>query len=189
VIFSNQTEALVMALYWAPRTRSLRALWVLEEAGAPYQRVRINLSASEQKSAEFRAINPMAKVPALTDGTLAIAESGAICAYPRRQKIGARRRSEAMSSKTRTNERACPPDRSGKFLLKLSHHRRHHDEFGEETSAATVVIKPCLSLHRLATLRFIGAMRRHGRRVLAMASRSDHKGPMLRFPKPALLVR
>ena len=65
----------------APRTRSLRALWVLEEAGAPYQRVRIDLSAGEQKGAEFRASNPMAKVPALTDGTLAIAESGAICAY------------------------------------------------------------------------------------------------------------
>jgi glutathione S-transferase len=79
--FSNQMEALMMTLYWAPRTRSLRALWVLEEAGAPYQRVRIDLSAGEQKSAEFRAINPMAKVPALTDGTLAIAESGAICAY------------------------------------------------------------------------------------------------------------
>jgi glutathione S-transferase len=81
VIFSNQTEALMMTLYWAPRTRSLRALWVLEEASVPYQRVRVDLSAGAQKSAEFRAINPMAKVPALTDGTLAIAESGAICAY------------------------------------------------------------------------------------------------------------
>ncbi len=70
-----------MKLYWAPRTRSLRALWVLEEAGVPYERVRLDLSAGEQKSAEFRAINPMAKVPALTDGPLAVAESGAICAY------------------------------------------------------------------------------------------------------------
>lgn len=71
----------MMKLYWAPRTRSLRALWVLEEAGAPYERVRVDLSASEQKSLEFRAINPMAKVPALTNGPLAVAESGAICAY------------------------------------------------------------------------------------------------------------
>ncbi|WP_026608280.1 glutathione S-transferase family protein [Methylocapsa acidiphila] len=71
----------MIKLYWAPRTRSLRALWVLEEAGAPYERVRIDLAAGEQKSAEFRAINPMAKVPALTDGALAVAESGAICAY------------------------------------------------------------------------------------------------------------
>ena len=41
-----------------------------EEAGVPYERVRLDLSAGEQKSAEFGAINPMAKVPALTDGTL-----------------------------------------------------------------------------------------------------------------------
>jgi glutathione S-transferase len=71
----------MMKLYWAPRTRSLRALWVLEEAGVPYERVRINLAAGEHKSADYRAINPMAKVPALTDGVVAVTESGAICAY------------------------------------------------------------------------------------------------------------
>jgi glutathione S-transferase len=71
----------MMKLYWAPRTRSLRALWILEEAGAPYEGIRLNLSAGEQKSAAFRAINPMGKVPALTDGPVAVAESGAICAY------------------------------------------------------------------------------------------------------------
>src|ERR1700731_2558440 len=38
-------------------------------------------SLGAQRSGEFRAINPMAKVPALTDGPVAIAESGAICAY------------------------------------------------------------------------------------------------------------
>ena len=70
-----------MKLYWAPRTRSLRALWVLEEAGVPYERVRLDLAAGEQKSPDYRAINPMAKVPALTDGPVAVAESGAICAY------------------------------------------------------------------------------------------------------------
>lgn len=70
-----------MKLYWAPRTRSLRALWALEESGAPYERVRLDLSAGAQKSVEFRAINLMAKVPALTDGAVSVAESGAICAY------------------------------------------------------------------------------------------------------------
>ncbi len=70
-----------MKLYWAPRTRSLRALWALEESGRPYERVRLDLGEGEQKSTEFRAINPMMKVPALTDGPLAMAESGAICAY------------------------------------------------------------------------------------------------------------
>jgi glutathione S-transferase len=68
-------------LYWAPRTRSMRALWILEESGEPYERIRLDLSKGEQKTAEFLAINPMGKVPALTDGPLSIAESGAICAY------------------------------------------------------------------------------------------------------------
>ena len=71
----------MMKLYWAPRTRSLRALWVLEEAGISYERVKLDLMAGDQKNADFRAINPMAKVPALTDGPVAVAESGAICAY------------------------------------------------------------------------------------------------------------
>ena len=53
--FSNQTEALMTKLYWAPRTRSLRALWMLEEAGVPYERVRLDLSAGEHKSADYCA--------------------------------------------------------------------------------------------------------------------------------------
>jgi len=71
----------MMQLYWAPRTRSLRALWALEEAGVPYERIQLDLSSGDQKRVEFCAINPMAKVPALTDGPIAVAESGAICAY------------------------------------------------------------------------------------------------------------
>src|SRR5450631_1170013 len=71
----------MIKLYWAPRTRSLRALWVLEEAGVSYERVKLDLMAGDQKTPDYRAINPMAKVPALTDGPVAVAESGAICTY------------------------------------------------------------------------------------------------------------
>src|SRR5262249_62357546 len=34
-----------------------------------------------QNNAEFRAVNPMGKVPALADGEAKVAESAAICAY------------------------------------------------------------------------------------------------------------
>jgi glutathione S-transferase len=78
---SDNRRKHMMKLYWAPRTRSLRALWLLEEAGVPYERVRLDLAAGEQKSPEYRVINPMGKVPALTDGPVSVAESGAICAY------------------------------------------------------------------------------------------------------------
>jgi glutathione S-transferase len=70
-----------MRLYWAPRTRSFRALWMLEEAGCAYERVPVDIRAGEQRQPEFLAINPMGKVPALEDGAARLAESAAICAY------------------------------------------------------------------------------------------------------------
>lgn len=71
----------MITLYWAPRTRSLRILWLLEEIGRPYERRHVDIRSGAQSSAEYRAVNPMMKVPALTDGPVTVAESGAICAY------------------------------------------------------------------------------------------------------------
>ena len=71
----------MMKLYWSPRTRSFSSIWLLEETGQPYERVLTDISAGAQKTPEFLTINPMGKVPALTDGSAAIAESAAICAY------------------------------------------------------------------------------------------------------------
>jgi glutathione S-transferase len=68
------------ALLGSPHAVLARPLGA-RRGGRAYERVRLDLSAGEQKSPAFRAINPMAKVTALTDGTLAVAESGAICAY------------------------------------------------------------------------------------------------------------
>lgn len=75
------TRDAMMQLYWAPKSRSLRALWLMEEAGVPYERVRIDIRNGGQTDPAFRAVNPMAKVPALQDGEACVAESGAICAY------------------------------------------------------------------------------------------------------------
>lgn len=71
----------MMHLYWAPRTRALRALWMLEEAGHPYERTCLDLKSGAHRTPDFKAINPMAKVPALQDGDTCVAESAAICAY------------------------------------------------------------------------------------------------------------
>jgi glutathione S-transferase len=70
-----------MKLYWSPNTRSTRALWMLEEAGLPYERVKLDMAAGEHKRPEFLAVNPMGKVPALTNGEAKVAESAALCAY------------------------------------------------------------------------------------------------------------
>ena len=71
----------MMKLYWAPQSRAFRALWMLEEAGCPYERVLVDIRKGVQASQEYRAINPMMKVPTLTDGEAVVAECGAICAY------------------------------------------------------------------------------------------------------------
>ena len=71
-----------MKLFWAPQTRSQRAIWMLEEAGIAYEMERIELgSADRADSAEFRAASPMGKVPAIVDGDVAMSESAAICIY------------------------------------------------------------------------------------------------------------
>ncbi|OZA01373.1 MAG: glutathione S-transferase [Rhizobiales bacterium 17-65-6] len=71
----------MMKLHWAPQTRAFRTLWMLEESGLPYELERVDLDSPFLRSEAYRAINPMMKVPALEDGEVRLAESGAICAY------------------------------------------------------------------------------------------------------------
>lgn len=71
-----------MRLFWAPQTRSLRAIWMMEEAGVPYERFRIDIQDEASKAnPALRAASPLGKVPALEDGAVKIWDSGAICGY------------------------------------------------------------------------------------------------------------
>ncbi len=70
-----------MKLYYAPRTRSIRPRWLLEELGVPFKLVRLDLASGAQKNPDFLRINPMGKVPALEDGDFHLFESGGICLY------------------------------------------------------------------------------------------------------------
>lgn len=59
---------------------------MLEEIGMPYQVRTINLGRNEQFGAEFMAVSPNSKIPAIVDdeadgGPLSIFESGAILTY------------------------------------------------------------------------------------------------------------
>jgi glutathione S-transferase len=65
-------------LYYMPRTRSSRVLWLLAEIGAPFELTK--LAPAERKSAEHLARHPLGRVPALEldDGTI-VFESAAIC--------------------------------------------------------------------------------------------------------------
>jgi glutathione S-transferase len=71
----------ISAFPWVPPlaqglVRDLRARWALEEAGLPYE-VRL-LSRADQKSQNYRALQPFGQVPVLEDGNLKLFESGAI---------------------------------------------------------------------------------------------------------------
>jgi glutathione S-transferase len=65
-------------LYYMPRTRSSRVLWLLEELGAPYDLTEI--SSAQRRSDEHLMRHPLGRVPALQlgDGT-SMFESAAIC--------------------------------------------------------------------------------------------------------------
>jgi glutathione S-transferase len=71
-----------MKLYWSPRTRAFRIVWLLEELGRPYERKFIDIrDQAARADPEFRAASPMGKVPALIDGPVKLWDSGAICIY------------------------------------------------------------------------------------------------------------
>lgn len=69
-----------LVFYTHPRSRGRIVRWMLEEVGAPY-RTEILDYGTTMKGAEYRAINPMGKVPAITHGGTVVTESAAICAY------------------------------------------------------------------------------------------------------------
>ncbi|KTF69884.1 glutathione S-transferase family protein [Sphingomonas sp. HT-1] len=69
-----------LVLYTNPQSRGRIARWMLEEIGAPY-RAEVLEYATTMKAAEYRAINPMAKVPALVHNGKVVTECAAICVY------------------------------------------------------------------------------------------------------------
>src|ERR1019366_8367556 len=70
-----------LTLYHASPSRSSIVLWMLEELGEPYDIKLLHLSAGDNLKADYLAINPMGKVPALKHGDTVITEAAAICTY------------------------------------------------------------------------------------------------------------
>ena len=70
-----------MKLYGYRNGRTLRALWALEEVGAEYEYVEVDLKRGEAREPWFLNINPGGKVPVLDDAGTIITESAAICMH------------------------------------------------------------------------------------------------------------
>jgi glutathione S-transferase len=64
-----------------PFSRAAAVVWMLEELGLPYELRYVDLKAGEQRTPEFRKLNPMGKIPVLLDGDTVITEAAAIGLY------------------------------------------------------------------------------------------------------------
>jgi len=70
-----------VTLFHSPQSRSAGALVLLEELSADYELHILNLKKGEQRRADYLAINPMGKVPAIVHDGALVTEQGAVYAY------------------------------------------------------------------------------------------------------------
>lgn len=70
-----------MKHYYHPQSRAVTTDWMLRELEADHEQVIMDYTQGENTRPEFRAINPMAKIPTLVDGDVVVTEAAAICAY------------------------------------------------------------------------------------------------------------
>ncbi len=70
-----------LIFYHNPISRGRIAHWMLEETGAPYETRVLDFTKGEHKSAEYRQLNPMGKIPTIVHNGVVVTECAAICAY------------------------------------------------------------------------------------------------------------
>jgi glutathione S-transferase len=70
-----------MRLYELAPTRSIRVRWTLQELGVDFEAVTIDLQKGDNRTPDFRALNPAGKLPVLVDGDAVLTESVAIVLY------------------------------------------------------------------------------------------------------------
>ena len=68
-------------IFYSPGACSLASHIALAEAGAPYEAVRVNFAAGEQRSPQFLAVNPKGRVPALVTPNGVLTETPSILVY------------------------------------------------------------------------------------------------------------
>ncbi|WP_144111722.1 glutathione S-transferase family protein [Paraburkholderia sp. BCC1886] len=77
------TEQLQLTFYTADTPNGQKISIFLEEAALSHKKVNLNLSAGDQHTADYLAINPNGKIPAIVDhaADITVFESGAILSY------------------------------------------------------------------------------------------------------------
>jgi len=70
-----------LVLYHHPYSRAAGVVWMLEELGVDYELRFVDLLSGAHKAPELIALNPMGKLPILTDGDQVVTEVAAIGLY------------------------------------------------------------------------------------------------------------
>ena len=68
-------------LYYAPGACSFASHIALEEIGLPYETVKLDLAAGDQRKPEYLALNPRGRVPTVVVGGEVLTENVGIMAY------------------------------------------------------------------------------------------------------------
>jgi glutathione S-transferase len=71
----------MITIYGKAASRTSRNLWALEEMKVPYKHVPHDYRTGVTRTPEYLALNPAAKIPALTDGDVVMTESLAMNLY------------------------------------------------------------------------------------------------------------
>jgi glutathione S-transferase len=70
-----------IVLYHHPYSRAANVVWMLEEVGVAYELRPVDIMKGAHKAPELVALNPMGKLPILSDGDTVVTESAAIALY------------------------------------------------------------------------------------------------------------
>lgn len=71
----------MLKIYHAPGTRGFRVIWACEELSVPYEIVPVNFAPEYRATPEWRAINPLGKVPVMMEDDMKMYESCAMMQY------------------------------------------------------------------------------------------------------------
>ena len=71
----------MLKIYHSAGTRGFRVIWICEELSVPYEIVPVDFAAAYRATPEWRALNPVGKVPVMVDGDMTMFESCAMMQY------------------------------------------------------------------------------------------------------------
>lgn len=140
----------MIRIYHAPRTRSVRVIWLCEELAIPYEVVTIDFSREYRASDEWRAMHPQGKVPVMEDGDITIFESCAMIQYLLDRYGDGRLQPEAGSEAAAHYQQWCwfAESSFARPLGDMIHHSRlrpEHERIPGVVEDARLRAEPCLA--------------------------------------------